>query len=320
MRIELNGDGLRLDAAISGAVDDLSRVRVTQLIRDGEVRVNGVVKKKPSMKITEASVVEFEIPEPEELDISAEDLPLEIVFEDADLLVVNKAPGMVVHPSPGHPNGTLVNAVLFHADHLSGIGGVRRPGIVHRLDKGTSGLLVVAKSDRAHQGLAAQFADHSAGRRYLALCYGAPVLASGTIRSELGRHPYHRLRYASVESGGKPACTHWRVLARGERNSLIECRLETGRTHQVRVHLCESGWPLAGDPLYRRRAAQPTSALRPYLSEERPLLHAWHLSFIHPTDGQPRQFVGAVPADFAAAARAVGLYEGIPVECRGSAT
>ena len=182
-----------------------------------------------------------------------------------------------------------MNAVLFHADHLSGIGGVRRPGIVHRLDKGTSGLLVVAKSDRAHQGLAAQFADHSAGRRYLALCYAAPVLASGTIRSELGRHPYHRLRYASVESGGKPACTHWRVLARGERNSLIECRLETGRTHQVRVHLCESGWPLAGDPLYRRRAAQPTSALRPYLSEERPLLHAWHLSFIHPTDGQPRQ-------------------------------
>jgi 23S rRNA pseudouridine1911/1915/1917 synthase len=307
----------RLDVVVSAAVAELSRSRATALIRQGMVTVDGVVCTKASTKLGVGAVIAVEIPEPVPLDVLPENIPLDIVYEDADLMVINKAAGMVVHPSPGHSSGTLVNAVLHHADKLSGIGGVARPGIVHRLDKGTSGLIAVAKSDRAHQGLSAQFADHSAQRAYVAICLGVPVLTSGTIRNELGRDPRDRLRYASVLEGGKSACTHWRVLGRGDRVSLIQCRLETGRTHQIRVHLTEKGWPIAGDPLYKRRAAQPTVSLRPHLRPNRPMLHAWELRFAHPGSGEPMTFVGQVPQDFRAAASAVSLVEHLPLGALG---
>ena len=313
MRFVCEEQGARLDVVVSETVSELSRSRATGLIRQGMVSVDGVVRTKASSKISAGAVIEVEIPEPVALDVVAEDIPLDIIYEDDHLMVINKAPGMVVHPSPGHSSGTLVNAVLHHADKLSGIGGVARPGIVHRLDKGTSGLIAVAKSDQAHQGLSAQFADHSAQRTYIALCLGVPVLTSGTIQNELGRDPRDRLRYASVAEGGKSACTHWRVLGRGDRVSLIQCRLETGRTHQIRVHLTEKGWPIAGDPLYKRRAAQPTASLRPHLAPNRPLLHAWKLRFVHPVTGEEKTFAGQVPADFRAAASAVSLLEKIPL-------
>lgn len=313
MRFVLEQKGSRLDVVLCENVTELSRSRAAALIRQGVVKVDGLVRTKAAAKLEAGAIIEFEVPEPVPLNVLPENLPLDIVYEDADLMVINKAAGMVVHPSPGHANGTLVNAVLYHADTLSGIGGVARPGIVHRLDKGTSGLLVVAKSDRAHQGLSAQFADHTAQRVYIALCLGVPVLTSGTIQTELGRDPRDRMRYASVREGGKPACTRWRVLSRGDRVSLIQCSLETGRTHQIRVHLAEQSWPIAGDPLYKRRACQPTVVLRPHLSPNRPLLHAWKLCFVHPGSGEPMVFVGRAPEDFRAAAAAVSLLDSMPL-------
>jgi 23S rRNA pseudouridine1911/1915/1917 synthase len=312
MRYVVEGRSGRLDVAICDAVPELSRSRAAALIRAGAVTVDGEVRTKSAAKIGAGAVLEIEVPEPVPLDVLAEDIPLDIVYEDADLMVINKAPGMVVHPSPGHGSGTLVNAILFHAEHLSGIGGVARPGIVHRLDKGTSGLIIVAKSDRAHQGMTRQFAAHSPQRVYIALCLGVPVLTSGTVRNQLGRDPRDRMRFASTTEGGKEACTHWRVLGRGDRVSLIECRLETGRTHQIRVHLAEKGWPIAGDPLYKRRWAQPTQALRPHLRLNRPLLHAWQLRFAHPVSQEPMRCVAPAPEDFQAAVSAVQLLGAIP--------
>jgi 23S rRNA pseudouridine1911/1915/1917 synthase len=235
--------------------------------------------------------------------------------------VIDKPPGLVVHPAAGHADGTLVNALLFHLDGLSGIGGVERPGIVHRLDRGTSGLMVVAKNDAAHQHLAAQFAEHSAGRRYLALCMGVPTDASGTVRSFLGRHPTDRLRFASTtEDRGKIAITHWRRVAVAGTISLIECRLETGRTHQVRVHLTEQGWPLVGDPTYQRRSAKLPATLR-FVDPERPLLHAWRLDLTHPRTGAAMAFERPPPADFVAALEAVGIrLEPGQLQATGSGT
>lgn len=215
--------------------------------------------------------------------------------------MIDKAPGMVVHPGAGHPRGTLVNALLHHLDDLSGIGGAIRPGIVHRLDKGTSGLLVVAKTDQAHQCLAAQFADHSAGRTYLALCAGQPALDQGTLRSQLGRHPKHRVRFASVEHG-KEAITHWAVEERLGTISAIRAVLDTGRTHQIRVHLSEAGWPLLGDPLYGR--ARAPASIRGLLPEDRPMLHARELRLRHP-DGRDLVFHAPLPPDMQAVLEAL---------------
>lgn len=302
----------RLDVAVARAFPDVTRSRAAALIKDGAVAVDGKVIHRPAVGVVVGNTLSVEIPEPTPSDAVAEDLPIHVVYEDADLLVIDKAAGMVVHPSPGHATGTLVNALLHHVDDLSGVGGVERPGIVHRLDRGTSGLIVVAKSDRAHRHLQAQFADHSAGRRYLALSLGQPPTDAGTIRSSLGRHPTDRLRFASVATGGRAAITHYEVRGRAGTVSLIECRLETGRTHQVRIHLSEEGWPIVGDPLYGPRATRLPATLRDLVDPERPLLHAWQLHFVHP-DGRPLEFLAHPPADYLAALDAVGLA--VPTVC-----
>ena len=303
----------RLDALLSEWVADVSRARLAHLIREGAVRVNGVAIVKPATKLRVGDRVVVVIPPPVDDEARPENLPIDIVYEDADVAVINKAPGMVVHPSAGHASGTLVNALLHHLDGLSGIGGVSRPGIVHRLDKGTSGLLVVAKNDRAHKGLAAQFADHSAGRVYVALVYGQPTEDSGTIETLLARHPTDRIRWASTDREvGKRAVTHWRVLARAGSVSLLSCELETGRTHQIRVHLTEIGHPLLGDNLYKRRHTRPPASIRERVVDGRPLLHARALRFQHPVTDEPKQFEAAPAEDFAAILDTLELTDRIP--------
>jgi 23S rRNA pseudouridine1911/1915/1917 synthase len=297
-------EAVRLDIAIARIAPDLSRSRAAALIKQGAVSVDGVTLHRPSAVVPAGAALVVDVPEPAPAAAQPQDLPIRIVFEDADLLVIDKDAGMVVHPAPGHPDGTLVNALLHHVDDLSGVGGVERPGIVHRLDRGTSGLLVVAKNDLAHRNLQAQFASHTAGRRYLALVAGVPAEDSGTIRSLLGRHATDRMRFASG-ARGREAITHWTVRARAGSVALIECKLETGRTHQVRIHLSEQRWPIIGDPLYGGSPKLPV-ALRAIIDPKRPLLHAWQLAFVHP-DGRPLRFVAPLPDDFLAALAAVEL-------------
>lgn len=291
----------RLDSVLADAIDDLSRARIAGLIKDGQVSVEGLDSVRPSTKVDIGARIDIQVPPPEPDVAQPQDLPLEIVYQDADVVVVNKAVGMVVHPGAGHPDGTLVNALLFHVGDLSGIGGVLRPGIVHRLDRGTSGLLVAAKNDRAHQALAAQFADRTAGRTYLALVHGWPKADSGTIDRPIGRHRTQRVRFTSIDPSGeaKRAVTHYRVLGRAGqgrgKRALVECRLQTGRTHQIRVHLADEGHPLVGDALYLPRKRQP--------AVDRPMLHAWKLRFVHPTSGEPVEFEAKLPDDFGEALR-----------------
>ena len=301
----------RLDRVLADSVPDLSRSRLAELIRQGAVTVGGHVVTRPSAKVRVGDPMVVEVPPPLPAEAQPQDLPIERVYEDTTLVVVNKAPGMVVHPGPGHPDGTLVNALLHHVEDLSEIGGVLRPGIVHRLDRGTSGLMVVAKTDAAHQGLSAQFAAHSAGRHYLALCMKPPVLSRGTNMTELARHPTDRRRWASTDRGGKRAVTHWAVRGRAGDVGLMECRLETGRTHQIRVHLTELGHPLLGDLTYRRRGMRVSEDLRGMMDPkvERPMLHAWRLHFQHPIRNELCSFAIAPPADFQAMMHAAGLGE-----------
>ncbi len=299
----------RLDAVLSTALPDISRSRLARLIRGGAVVVDGLRITRPATPVAVGATVTVDIPEPAPAEALPQDLSLKIVFEDAHVAVIDKFAGRVVHPGPGHPDGTLVNALLHHLDGLSGIGGVQRPGIVHRLDRGTSGLLVVAKHDQAHQSLARQFADHSAGRRYLALCHGAPDLDVGVVRTLVARHRKDRLRWASTDgTSGKAAVTHWAVHHRGGTVTLMECRLETGRTHQVRVHMSEQRWPLVGDTLYQRRTWAIPSRLRGVVdvTGARPLLHAWRLHFVHPASGESVNFEAPPPDDFGAALDALG--------------
>lgn len=287
----------RLDLTLARLFPDLSRSRAAALIKEGVVSVDGRFLHKPGAELRGGEAIEVDVPESAPSATTAEDLPLRIVYEDADVAVIDKDAGMVVHPAPGHANGTLVNALLHHLEDLSGVGGVDRPGIVHRLDKGTSGLLVVAKSDVAHRCLQAQFADHSAGRTYLALCFGVPREASGTVRSNLGRYAHDRQKFCTVQRGGRPAVTHWTRVAVSGSLSLIQCQLETGRTHQVRVHLSESGWPIVGDPLYGPDPQRLPATLKGRVDDDRPLLHAWRLRFRHP-DGREMAFGAPLPEDF----------------------
>ena len=297
-RFEVDTAGVRLDKLLVRWLPDLSRARLQELIARGLVTVDGLPCRRAT-KPKLGQLVEIEIPPPAPATPQAEDIPLRIVYQDADIAVVDKPAGMVVHPAPGHASGTLVNALLHALDDLSGIGGELRPGIVHRLDKGTSGLMVVAKHDLAHRHLQAQFADHSAGRTYEALVLGGPDLDAGTIRSQLGRHPRDRMRFASVAEG-KRAVTHWTVERRLERCTLMVCKLETGRTHQIRVHLTEQGWPLLGDPLYGR-GRTPPPAVRQALGEvDHQLLHARRLELEHPTTGERLVWEVPRPADFEA--------------------
>ncbi len=309
--------GLRVDLFISkNAPDDISRARVQALVRQGHVTINGLKPRGTSAKLAEGDVVRFLMPEPEDARPEPEAIPLDILFEDADLIVVNKMAGMVVHPAPGNLTGTLVNALLHHCgDALSGIGGVRRPGIVHRLDKETSGVMVVAKSYRAHIGLQEQFADHGRSgplqRAYQAIVWGGLPRMKGSIDAWLGRHPSDRLKRAVVSQGkadAKRAVTHYSVEQTfggdgGDPTaSLLECRLETGRTHQIRVHLAHAGHPLLGDPVYgrshmTRSAKLPEEAQAALAALNRQALHAAVLGFAHPATGETIRFEAPLPPD-----------------------
>lgn len=284
-----NVDGVRLDAFISSELD-ISRSLAAEFIDGGKVTVNGKLAKK-SNKVIMGNKVSVELPELSEPEALPEDIPLDIVYEDDDLLVVNKPKGMVVHPAPGNPNGTLVNALLYHCKgSLSGINGVMRPGIVHRIDKDTSGLLIVAKNDVAHRFLAEQIKEHSFTREYRAVVYGNLKQDSGTVNAPIGRDPKNRQRMAIVYVNSKPAVTHYEVLERFEGFTYIKCRLETGRTHQIRVHMASLGHPIAGDPVYG-----PKKVITKLQGQ---CLHAGLIGFIHPKTLKYLEFTSEVPEYF----------------------
>ena len=302
--------GERLDKALVSLCPGFSRSRLQGLIAAGELYLNGTPCDNSARKVKAGDQILLALPDLEEADPQPQDIPLDIVFEDEHLLVINKAAGMVVHPAAGNPDGTLVNALLFHCgDSLSGINGVKRPGIVHRLDKDTSGLMIVAKNDHAHHALSAQLQDRSLSRLYLALVMGVPLPPQGTVETLMGRHPTNRLRMAVVKKGGKDAITHYKVRqAFHETLALVECRLATGRTHQIRVHMESLGHPLIGDPLY---GPQPTilhARLRKggYVGEgaaaiaafSRQALHATAIKFIHPATQEQLSFEAGLPQDF----------------------
>ena len=293
--------GQRLDKALADA-SGLSRERIKALMGEGRVLLGGKVAAQASFKPAGGTAFEIRVPEATAAEAVAQDIPLTVVFEDEHLIVIDKPAGLVVHPAAGNLDGTLVNALLHHCrGQLSGIGGVVRPGIVHRIDKDTSGLLVVAKTDKAHEGLARQFADHSIERAYLAVVSGLPKPPSGTVRGNLGRSDHDRKKMAvlhDLNKRGKHAVTHYRLIEALDGASLVECRLETGRTHQVRVHMSSIGNPLLGDPAYGRT---PTR-FRPILNElhfARQALHAAVLGFIHPVTGAALRFESTLPADIA---------------------
>ena len=285
----------RLDKVLQERHPDFSRSRIEGLIKAGFVTVNGAVAEKAGQKVAETDEIGVEIPPPVPAEPQPENIPLTVVFEDEHMLVVDKAPGMVVHPAPGHFTGTLVNALLHRCPDLSGIGGVARPGIVHRLDQDTSGLLVVAKTQAAMDGLTRAFASHkSLTKTYLAVCHGRPRLDAGRIENLIGRHPVDRKRMAIVEKNGKLAITNWKVLGPGRAGtSLVECVIETGRTHQIRVHMASLGCPVIGDRVYGKGALD--RKLEPV--PERQMLHAWRLKLWHPVFGVEMSLEAPIPSD-----------------------
>ena len=291
--------GGRLDKALADATE-LSRERIKGLIAAGAVTIGKTLARSASAKVQGEERFAIALPPPEPLAALAQDIPLDIVFEDAYLLVVDKPAGMVVHPAAGNQDGTLVNALLHHcAGRLSGINGIARPGIVHRIDKDTSGLLVVAKSDAAHEGLARQFADHSITRRYLAVCAGHPAPPAGTIAGRIGRSVHDRKKMAVLPDDttrGKHAVTHFETLRHLNHAALLECRLETGRTHQVRVHCASIGHALLGDPVYGR-TPKPLRQVLESLGFHRQALHAARLGFSHPISAETLDFRAELPAD-----------------------
>lgn len=305
------GDDLagRLDKVLAMLCPDLSRTRIKALIEAGEVSVNERPCRTASTQVRGGAVIGLRLPPPVESIPAPEAIPLDVVYEDDQLIVINKPAGLVVHPGAGNPSGTLVNALLHHCgDSLSGIGGVLRPGIVHRLDKDTSGLMLAAKSDIAHRGLAAQLADRSLHRLYKAAVWRVPVPLAGKVDISIGRHPSQRQKMAAGVRHGKEAVTHYKVLERyGEMASLVECRLESGRTHQVRVHMAHLGYPLLGDPFYGLQTNAARALIkRQEASEEvteaimafpRQALHAWKISFIHPVSNQVMAFESNLPED-----------------------
>ena len=289
-------DGWRLDRALADAVPTLSRERLKVLIASGAVTREGVMVRDPAKRASAGDRLHVAVPNPTLPHNEAQDIPLVIAYEDEHLIVIDKPAGLVVHPAAGNLDGTLVNALLHHCQgSLSGIGGVARPGIVHRIDKDTSGLMVAAKTDRAHEGLARQFHDHSIDRRYRAIVGGRPRPAEGKVDAPLARSATNRKKIAIVQ-GGKRAVTHYRTMELLRDAALVECRLETGRTHQVRVHMASIGHALLGDPVYgRTKGAQ--KALLETLGFRRQALHAAHLGFIHPVKSTALAFESAMPAD-----------------------
>lgn len=292
MRVPPESSGVRLDQFLCAAFSERSRSQLQDWVRGGAVLINGVVPAKAGLKLKGGEELRVEEPVPQTYAAEAEALPLDLLYEDDDLLVVNKAAGMVVHPAVGNWTGTVVNALLHHCEDLSGEGGDERPGIVHRLDKETSGCLVVAKNDISHRALSAQFAGRQVRKVYLALALGKFREARGTVQKPIGRHPVQRQKMAVLPEGsGREARTDWRVIgeiqAKGNLVSLVQCRLFTGRTHQIRVHLAHLGHGLLGDLLYGRR-----------LGMERQMLHAWQLGFEHPKSGRSLLFTSPLPEDF----------------------
>jgi 23S rRNA pseudouridine1911/1915/1917 synthase len=289
-KVTAQESGKRLDALLSESLPELSRSFVQKLIDDGLVTLNGKAVKK-SYKPQIGDVFSLDIPEPEEIEAVPQNIPLDIVFEDRDVIVVNKPRGMVVHPAPGHPDGTLVNALMYHCgDSLSGINGVIRPGIVHRIDMDTSGLIIAAKNDNAHKFLAEQLKDHSLARTYEAVVRGNLKEDSGTVDAPIGRHPTDRKRQCVTEKNSRNAVTHWEVITRYQGWTHVRCKLETGRTHQIRVHMAYIGHPLLGDMVY--------GAKKPELGLTGQCLHARKLRFIHPSTGEAVELECPLPEYF----------------------
>ena len=309
--VPVEADGGRLDRVLAAQLADLSRSRLKALILAGQVTVDGRTVRDPAMQVNSGSTIAVALPPPEPAKPAAETIPLNIIYEDDALIVIDKPAGLVVHPAAGHASGTLVNALIAHCgESLSGIGGVKRPGIVHRLDKDTTGLMVIAKTDRAHRRLSAQFAEKREGpleRGYFAFVWGAPDRPHGVIDAPLDRHPHARDRRA-VREGGREAVTHWQVVERyaGEDDkpvaALLACELDTGRTHQVRVHLAHIGHPIMGDETYATGFKTKAVRLDPDAREalealHRQALHAEHLAFEHPETGEMLDFRSPLPAD-----------------------
>ena len=294
--LQVNPDsaGCRVDAYLASAMEDLTRSAAARLLEEGRVKSAG----KPLVKnhrLAGGETLELELPEPETPQVAPEDIPLDVVYEDGDVIVVNKPKGLVVHPAPGHPDGTLVNALLHHCgDSLSGVGGVLRPGIVHRIDRDTSGLIIAAKNDFAHQKLAAQLADHTLARTYECIVVGNLRQDSGTVDAPIGRHPTDRKKMA-VTAGGRRAVTHWEVIARYGGFTHVRCRLETGRTHQIRVHMASIGHPILGDTVYGNKKSVPGLTGQ--------CLHAVGLRFLHPRTGEPVELFCPLPEEFTAQLR-----------------
>ena len=295
-------EGLRLDLFLTKKVPEISRAQIQRAVAEGRVLVNDRPI-KAGRKVKAADVVAISIPEARPSEAMPEAIPLTILYEDSSLLVIDKPAGMVVHPAAGHAGGTLVNALLHHCRDLSGIGGVLRPGIVHRLDKGTSGLMVVAKSDAAHRGLADQFKRREVKKTYLAMVYGNPREDEGRIEASVGRHPRDRKKMSTTAPRGRPAVTHWCVRERFASAALLEVDIETGRTHQIRVHLTDLGYPVVGDTVYsgtgRIRNVADTAVRAGIKALDRQALHAWRLSFTHPVTGEALRFCSPLPKDMA---------------------
>ncbi|MFS8781064.1 RluA family pseudouridine synthase [Synechococcus sp. W55.1] len=284
--------GSRLDRGLAEQLPDLSRSRLQQLIRAGQVWLNGKPCLDKNRALQTGDRIEVRIPAVTPSRLEPERIPLDILYEDDDLIVLNKPRDLVVHPAPGHPSGTLVHALLAHCPRLSGINGEQRPGIVHRLDKDTTGALVIAKHDQAHQHLQAQIQAKTARRLYLGVVFGRPAQSQGTVSAPIGRHPVDRQKMAVLPPGqGRAAVTHWQVLERLGNYTLMQFELETGRTHQIRVHAAHLRLPIVGDPLYTQSKTSPVK-----LSGQ--ALHAWKLSFIHPRSGQPMHFTAPLPEEF----------------------
>ena len=300
LEVSIEDKGKRLDAYVSENVEELTRSYLQQLIDDGHVMIEGKTKVKSGQKLKGDEIISVVIPEPEPLNVEAEDLPIDIVYEDEYLLVINKSADMVVHPAPGNYSGTLVNAILYHVKDLSSINGVIRPGIVHRLDKDTSGLIIVAKNDEAHVKLVDNFKDKTIKKTYLAIVKGVIGKDSGRIETIIGRNPNDRKKMAVVEKNGKIAISNYIVLDRANKHTLVKVDIETGRTHQIRVHMKHLGYPIEGDIVYGQKND----------FAKRQMLHAYRLSFIHPITKEEINLIGTLPEDFLNTLKKVGLDVG----------
>ena len=289
MTVICEEDGLRLDRFLADVLEELSRSQIQRLLEEGAVRRDGRPVRK-SDRTAAGTRYEVEVPPPKELGILPENIPLDVAYEDGDVIVINKPKGLVVHPAAGHWSGTLVNALLYHCRDLSGIGGTLRPGIVHRIDKDTSGLLAVAKNDYAHTFLASQLKDHSMARTYEAVVCGNLKEDRGTVDAPIGRHPTDRKKMCVTQRNSRPAVTHWEVIARYRGYTHIRCKLETGRTHQIRVHMAYIGHPILGDTVYGHKGKE--------LGQDSQCLHAGALCFTHPRTGQPVMVFAQLPPYF----------------------